>query len=160
MVVASLILSIVAVIVSAYAAVQARRTADETRRVADETRRIADETRRTGDQAARQLRMRARPRLVPDGGSSGIDEHKFSLRNVGAPIAKLRLVADDPKATVNPRPHLGTGEKGYIYFRGKPALPLTVQIEYEDGLGHTDAMSIELRDGHTFEVLGYDSDTQ
>lgn len=158
MVVTSLILSIVALIVSAYAAFQARRTADETRRVADETRRIADEARRSGEQSATQERMRARPHLVPEGGSSGMNEVKFSLRNAGAPIGKLRLVADDPSATVNPPHHLGTDEKGYIYFRGRPALPVTVRVEYEDGLGHKDAMSIKLRDGHTFEVLGYDSD--
>ncbi len=150
---ASLILSIAALLVAFYAAWHTRRTANETRRVADETRRLVE-------QSATQERMRARPRLVPDGGSSSRDEHKFGLRNAGAAIGKLHLVGVDPPAHVNPPHHLGTGDKGYIYFAGKPPLPLTVRVEYEDGLGHKDAMSIELRENHTLEVLGYDSDKQ
>ena len=71
---------------------------------------------------------------------------------------KLHLVADDPSATVGPPHLLGSNEKGYISFRGRPSLPVTVRVKYEDSLGHEDAMSIELRDRHTFEVLGYDSD--
>ena len=116
------------------------------------------ETRRAADRTDRRERARVRPHLVPDGGSSSRDEHKFSLRNAGAPIGKLRLVGIDPPTHINPTHHLATEQKGYIHFNYKPALPLTVRIEYEDSLGNRDAMSIELRDGNTFEVLGYDSD--
>ncbi len=116
------------------------------------------ETRRTAEQTARQERVRARPRLVPEGGSSSTDHHKFSFRNAGAPIGKLRLVGVEPPAHVNPPHHIGPDDKGYIFFGSKPTLPLVVRVEYEDGLGYKDAMGIELRDGHTFEVLGYDSD--
>jgi hypothetical protein len=144
-------LGLLALLVASVAAWYTRRTANETKRIADETRRLVDQT-------ASQERMRARPHLVPDGGSSSRDEHKFSFRNAGAAIGKLRLVGADRSVHLNPLQHLGTGDKGYIMFPGKPALPLTVRVEYEDGLGQEDAMSIELRDGHTFEVLGYDSD--
>jgi hypothetical protein len=146
-------LGLLALLVASVAAWYTRRTANETRRIADETRRMVD-------QGAIQERMRARPRLVPDGGSSGPDEHKFSFRNAGAPVGKLRLVGVDPPIHLNPPHHLGTGDKGYVMFPGKPALPLTVRVEYEDGLGNMDAMLIELREGHTFEVLSYDSDKE
>ena len=147
-----LILGTSALLVAASAAWYTRRTANETRRLADETRRMVE-------QSARQERMRARPRLVPEGGSSGTDHHKFSFSNAGAPIGRLRLVGANLPADVNPPHHLGTGDKGYILFTPrKPTLPLAVRVEYEDGLGNRDAMAIELRDGHTFEVLGYDSD--
>jgi hypothetical protein len=76
----------------------------------------------------------------------------------------LEVIEDFPSATIEAEPssphHLGSGDKGYIRFHSKPDLPMAVRLEYVDGMADKDVMTIELRDAHTFEVLGFESDTR
>src|SRR5262249_45005852 len=93
----------------------------------------------------------------PRAGSSGRDEHKFSFRNAGAPISKLRLVGVDPLPTSTHLITSGPTRRATSTSTRSPHCHSPC-VEYEDGLGNMDAMTAELRDGHTFEVLDYDSD--
>lgn len=105
-------------------------------------------------------RARVRPRLVPAGGSSTQASWKLYFRNAGGPIDGLRLVSVECPGNVRPRQHIGTGDKGEMVFESQPPIPHIVRVEYEDSLGHKDAMTIELQAAHTFEVLRYDSDEE
>jgi hypothetical protein len=116
------------------------------------------DTKSAAKETERKERLRARPVLVPDGGSASPEGHTFAFKNAGGPITKLRPLSD-LIVSVSPTGHLGSGQKGQIRFRGKPPFPLVMPLEYLDGMGDRDVMTLELRDGHTFEVLGFASDT-